>query len=316
MGRAVFGCRRLLHDASPHATTIAAVVVTVAERTQPLRHTRVTDPVHTFHTEGALFVMHRLGLKGRDRLHMTARFAAFDRNVAPKQLPPSVDYDQLFPMRYDQGNVGACGLYSTAAVYEAVLAKHLRRPVAPVSKRAFYTLTQLNYEPHDVGQDNGVYLGDALATLQSVGHVDASQWPERDYVTSDYFAKPLASLVTQADDIVTFVRVGGYPDLSESALHDAINAGLYAHGPLVYGGMWATDWETPGPDGVLTAHPTQGPTGGHARVYLTYDDRRQARLCLNSWSRDWGLGGLYWEPYDIAPEYLPSDVYAMVVPQT
>ncbi len=262
-------------------------------------------------------MQHSLGLKGPDKLHMTARFDRFDRRAAPHILPSEVMYDSLFPMRYDQGSVGACGAFSTGAIYEAVLAKHFKQPITPISKRAFYTLTLVNYEAANAGQDAGVYLGDACSTITNIGHVDESKWPEEDSVGSDYFAIPDSSLISKHLNALRFIRVGGYTNVVDSAshLHDAINAALYAHGPLVYGGTWANDWFDVGRDGVLNPTPTQGPVGGHARVYLGYSDKRQARLCLNSWGTSWGANGLYWEPYNLATEYLPTDVYALVIPQ-
>lgn len=258
--------------------------------------------------------MHRLGLKGPDPLHLTAGYPRFDRTKVPKQLPPEVMYDEYFPNRYNQEEVGACGLFSSGALYEAVLAKHLKKPVDVISKRAFYALTQANYEQSGMNRDEGVYLVDALNVLEFIGHVQESAWPEQSFPGPDYFDVPDRSLISMTADIEGFQRVGGFGELSAESLHDKINAALYAHGPLVFGGEWANDWYTPDAHGYVTPNPTQGSAGGHARVYVGYDDAKEARLVLNSWGREWGRDGFYWEPYNVATEFLPTDVYALVVP--
>jgi hypothetical protein len=198
---------------------------------------------------------------------------------APPKIPEKTDLTHYAGNIRDQGNEGSCVGQAGAALKDWH-EKHQRGyPEGGLSSRCIYNLARalegrLN--------DEGAYLRDALKGLQQYGTCRERQWPYKAGV--DTGKDPRTHITIQEMQpwqIESYVRITNVEEIMQAL----------ASGRPVYAGIpWYRNWIVPGLDGKLPM-PEGQPVGGHAILFLGYNQPEGWILLQNSWGRVWGKGG-------------------------
>jgi C1A family cysteine protease len=229
-----------------------------------------------------------LGLKTPDP-HPLELAKAKVRGV-PETL--SFNYIDMFGPVEDQGETGDCWVFSVAGMFEAYHFRRTKQRLV-VSKRGLWYLAKENYESNDM-EDDGGYPSDTVRTLQTVGYVLESDWPDTDSDTDQRIPVP-------ADLIKTDFKADGLLAVDTSA--DAVISAGHQHGPVAICVNWPNEWYNASPlapTGLLVnLNDPSDAVGGHAIVALghfpagsLFPNSPAATLIRNSWSSSWpGVGG-------------------------
>ena len=251
-----------------------------------------------------------LGRLGPDPDHVKHFFALIQPTVSISQLPSSLSYQYDFGPIENQGNFGACVTFGTSGVDEFFRTK--RGYPANISESALYSLTKYHYEPTEI-HTQGLYVGDALKTLQVIGYVDSNVMP---YADNDAACTKVVSpsLIKNDHPLSNFARV-------TIDANDFMIA-LYQHGPIVIGTEWVNDWFNPDANGFLSATADRSQTiGGHCVSIVGYSKAKAAFLIRNQWGTAWGIpeatnpgmGGYAWLPFQAVPNMV-DDAYTVTLP--
>lgn len=171
----------------------------------------------------------------------------------------------------DQGQTNRCVMYSAAACLGAYpkYAKNAVDALARVSKPLdgspdLYTWACRHdeFDDNDHGEDIGTSVRAGQEYLRKAGLSVAYYWARNPDVAKDYLS-----------------RAGSTP--------------------LQAGSDWWGSFDTPDKKGVIS-EVSGTILGGHAYCVLWFDKKKGLWKCQNSWGPDWGLGGIFYLPEDVA----------------
>jgi C1A family cysteine protease len=225
-----------------------------------------------------------------------------------ESFPTRVDLRRyLPPFVYDQGNLGSC----TANALGRALDGRSKITGAPVinPSRLFIYYGERVLE-HSIPIDQGASLYSGLQTLKTVGFCSESTWPYDDGA-HQFTVKPSAVAYQEALhhkvlDELGIAWIGGEVIRIRAALANNIF--------VPFGMTLFNSFNKARSTGrVPTPHPgfTDRPGGGHAMVFVGYDDifinidgSRGAFIFQNSWSDKWGDRGFGYLPYTMVSPYV------------
>jgi len=209
----------------------------------------------------------------------------------------------------DGVGVHNCVSFAAGAFIEAAVKKHHGIDLA-ISRRALYSMSQRAYEPQWIGQDSGLYAADALRTLELNGYVKEADWPYG-APAATFFDPVPASLVHADHRLLSFRRVTGSED-PPAVRFEKAHVAMSESGPLLFGMTWPEDWFYP-KGRVLTPKPTGGIAGGHEVLGGASSRSRRITVVRCAW-KGYGQNGWVEIPWDVSPEFAPSDVYCALAP--
>jgi len=209
----------------------------------------------------------------------------FSLAVNTAALPDHVDQIGTGVGIDDQGQLGSCtGNSSTAAVEIVTKQPPLSRLMAYYDGRAIEGTTN---------QDSGCQIRDVVKGLTTQGVCLETTWP---YNIAKFKSKPPAKAYTEGKKIIPMIS--SYQRVTTLAqVKTALAAGL----PVIFGFSVPDYFES---QDVATNGWVRLPTqtdkmiGGHAVVFVGYDDRTTASpkpfmWVRNSWGASWGLKGYF-----------------------
>lgn len=204
-------------------------------------------------------------------------------------LPPSVDLRRFAPPIYDQGALGSCAGNGWARVVQQI--RHYAKLPDWVPSRLFIYYCARMIEG-TIQQDNGVSITDGAKALATYGAPPESEWP---YDVSRFAVQPSAKAIADAKPH----KILDPQHLDNSDLHTL--KGCLAVGlPFTFGFTVFESFESQqvASTGVMPMpSPGERQLGGHCVTAEGFSDDKQAFLCANSWSADWGIGGYFWMSY-------------------
>lgn len=216
-----------------------------------------------------------------------------------RHYPQRADLRSLpVPIR-DQGAIGSC---TANACAEAMGYLYLKRGLPdPLLSRLFIYWASRSAEGVAPTEDAGCVIGDVVRVLQHLGAPLEQTWP---YVDDGvrFVDKPSEAAYEEArqHQLVKAYRVRSF---------DALRMSL-ADGYPVVGGFSCP----PGIDsaecaktGVVPFQPNEASVGGHAILFVGYDEAARLVTFQNSWGRRWGAAGYGFLPYDFFLRRLSSD---------
>jgi len=227
-------------------------------------------------------------------------------------LPPEASVYDYCPTPRNQGKIQSCvgwavG-YSALSIEKAI--QYNLRDKRKISEYAFSALYLYNQIRDGDCNREGSRITDAIELLAEKGNVLASQFDEN-IEDCGRRSTPELDQYAQRFKISDYLRL--FP-VEENARQKVfkVKYALAKKKPVIIGlkirknffflNSKAQYWW---PDiGDKT------PAGGHAMTVVAYDDKRGAFLLMNSWGRNWGLGGFMWVKYNVFGEYCK---YAFII---
>lgn len=200
----------------------------------------------------------------------------------------------------DQGSIGSCTCNSSTSVHEMVLK---RSGVDVQLSRLWLYAKVREFEGTPLTEDSGAQIRDVMKVLAKQGVPLESSYP---YDTDKWQQEPPAALAPEAakHQILVYYRC---PTLAQ------IKASIW-QGFSVVGGFSCpkslfSDATTK--TGVIEYAPVKGFDGGHAVMFVGYDDAKRLLCFQNSWGPDWGDGGYGYLPYDYVENGYADDFWTI-----
>lgn len=202
----------------------------------------------------------------------------------------------------NQGRIGSCGSHAFASAIETMHKIQKDDISLPLSELHHYYHVRSPSFMNTLPQDSGQYLRDGCKVLHKIGISPESLWP---YVPEDYNKKP--SMFANA--FSRFFKIKGYYRCTNI---EQMKSEIFRDHPIVFGVQVFPSfiYNRSSKYGLASmkkhsnGNLAERSAGGHAMVFIGYDDQRHAFLVLNSWGRNWGRGGLVWLSYDYVKKYL------------
>jgi hypothetical protein len=205
-------------------------------------------------------------------------------------LPSSVDLSNDFPLPGDQGDQNSCvgwALGYAIKTYQERVEHGWSLEALEHQFSPAYIYNQLND-----GRDNGLIYNRALDLVVDDGVATLARMPYNDL---DFLSQPSAAAHQEAAQfkVKSWKTANGTLEI-KSALANrlAVFMAIQVFDDLLH---------LRGPDSVYNT--IDGPfRGSHAVVCVGYDDNRYggAFKIMNSWGRNYGDGGFFWIPYQMA----------------
>lgn len=225
---------------------------------------------------------------------------------APPTLPDVVDLKDQFPDCYNQGRLGSCTANAIAGVLEFCQRKQQEKQAATPS-RLFIYYNERAIEG-TILFDAGAQIRDGIKSVNSQGAPPETDWP---YKITNFRKKP----PRQAYKDALLREALEYRRLNNTVLTDLLQC-LAQGFPFVFGFSVYDNFESPdlAKNGYVLSMPTSDMKllGGHAVVAVGYDQTKQLFLVRNSWGKDWGNNGYFWQPFDyLTNANLASDFWVV-----
>jgi len=219
-------------------------------------------------------------------------------------VPLGIDYTSGMSSVKNQGGLGSCVAFATAAMKEWQEKKEHKLEVKEGKKDTrkdkgynyseawiYWNCKKIDAWPNA----EGTSIRDAMKVLHKIGVPTEKAWPYSDDKLNIGEPKRWASLVARWAQIGEYYRV----DYAEDA-----KIALAQDGPFVMGIPCFYDFFFVKGDGTVP-DPADGEKnyGGHAVCVVGYDDNRKLLKFKNSWSKFWGQGGYGYISYDYFDKY-------------
>jgi C1A family cysteine protease len=217
-------------------------------------------------------------------------------------LPASVDLRAAMPPVYDQGQLGSCTGNAIAAAYEFDQMKEKIGVFQPSRLFIYYNERLME---GTVSEDSGAEIRDGIKVINKYGICSETSWP---YNIESFTVKPPVAAYSEAAQHVAMAYYRVPVTLND--MKTALASGF----PIV-GGI--TLYESFESDSVAKTGKVAMPKknekvlGGHAILFVGYDDKSKRLLVRNSWGSSWGQGGYFTLPYAYITDTLVSDLWVV-----
>jgi C1A family cysteine protease len=209
----------------------------------------------------------------------------------------SVDLSQFCDTPKDQGNVGACTSFASTGLMEYFYHKYMGGQIMSLfSEKFLYYATRVNIDNWPANEDSGASLRDTMKAMVSLGVCLETTFPYlRPGQTDCSFADaPPPSAYAEALNY----QVTKYATITDKnqqlVLTDLKN--LLQNGYAFVGGVTCYENFFNDTNGLIPL-PQGQVIGGHAILFIGYDDAKQVFKFKNSWGSSWGDKGYGYLPY-------------------
>ena len=226
-------------------------------------------------------------------------------------IPNSVDLSQWCSPVRDQGQVGSCTAFATSGLMEYFYKKNTVNSTDPnFSEKFIYYTTRVNVEGWPANEDSGCYLRDSLKCVNKYGSALESEFPYllQGQTESDYSQSPPPSVYTDALQY----KVSQYVTINSVNNQPGINTlkSLLSNGTAFVGGIVCYSNFYDSVNGVIPV-PSGSVIGGHAILFVGYDDSKSLFKFKNSWGSSWGDNGYGYLPYQYFTNGNVSEVWTV-----
>ncbi len=217
-------------------------------------------------------------------------------------LPVWASVRHMCPRVEDQSSYSSCTAQAGTSMVE-FLYKHSKVRQPELSRLFLYYATRVWVEGQPPTSDDGAYIRDVMTALVKYGTCLESVWP---------YSKPLSKEpgVTAKRDALTrqileYRRCPGLLSIKQCIVDGYPVEGGFSVPESIYGEYTDTT-------GVVR-YPTRTESiiGGHAVLFVGYDDSTQTLCFQNSWGENWGDGGYGYLPYSFVTNGLADDFWTI-----
>lgn len=214
----------------------------------------------------------------------------------PSSLPASVDLSSQSTFIKNQGSVGSCTAFAGSALNEIVCAKAGNSGLN-FSEKFLYFATRVNVMKWPANEDSGATVRDTLKAMNKFGICLEDTFPylRPDEKECSYGDLPPPSSYTEAKNYLStnYANIPVNMDINRvlTSMKTLLNSGYaFMAGFNTYDNVF---------DGLngLIPEPEGNVSGGHAVVFVGYDDQKSLLKFKNSWGSDWGDNGYGYLPY-------------------
>lgn len=209
------------------------------------------------------------------------------------EVPGHVDLCDtgFMPPVWDQSELGSCQPHASGACFAYEAARQGLPPIDPSRLFLYFNARALEGA---TDSDSGSTVADGMKALAQLGAAPTSDWP---YDISQFAVRPPDQAYTDAAVRLALEYRRVNPSLHSKKCCVALGTPI-AFGFVVFS-SFVQPWPTPG------LMPVPNPAaesveGAHAVVIVGYDDAARCFKVRNSWGPEWGLGGYFWMPYEVA----------------
>ena len=218
-------------------------------------------------------------------------------------LPSKGDVRPFCSRIENQGDIGSCTANSTTTAMEYLYNK-LGKPQPELSRLFLYYATRVWVAKENPEADNGAMIRDVMKALVTYGVCFEKTWG---YNERKFAEEPsgLAKAEALQHQILHYFRC---PSLRY------IRASIHEGYPCVGGFAVPESMDMPKAQrtGVVDyPKPTENFMGGHAVLFVGYDDKKKLLTFQNSWGVGWGDHGFGYLPYAYVEEGLANDFWTI-----
>lgn len=229
----------------------------------------------------------------RDFVYKLRRYGVAPESTERKNI-------NSFSVRYDQGNIGSCGLNSFLYIFRYMLKTNGQSDFNGSRLYGYYNAR------NNKSEDTGVTLRDVYKSTNKFGICSEELWP---YKVNKFAIEPpeIAYKDGEKHQSIRYERI--YP-VTKEAIKDAISNGIPIHfGMRIYSSFMTDEVARTG----IVPIPSrcfEECLGGHAMAGFDYDS--EYVITLNSWGSSWGQNGVCQIPWEvILNPRLVSDVWVL-----
>lgn len=221
-----------------------------------------------------------------------------------KKLPSKVDLRTDALPVFDQGALGSCTANAVSNAFAFDVLKQQEEALYVPSRLFLYYNTRLLEGNED--RDSGATLRNTVKTVNKVGMCEEDVWP---YVISKFTNKPADNCYK----IASGNKALKYERLTRS-LYDfksCLAAGFpFVGGFAVYESFQSRETAKTGK--MKMPEKNEKFYGGHAVLFVGYDDDMECFIVRNSWGTKWGDKGHFYMPYDYLLDRNLSDDFWVI----
>jgi C1A family cysteine protease len=208
-------------------------------------------------------------------------------------LPATVDLSSYCTSVKDQGPVGSCTAFSCVGMMEYFLRKNgVVIPDDLLSESFLYYNTRVLIESTPATVDSGAYLRDVLKAMNRYGVCLEKTFP----YSSNYSLKPTQTAYSEGMkyQVIKYANIPTMNVNINNTLNDLKT--FLQNGMTFVGGIICYSNFFNGSNGMIPL-PAGNIIGGHAVLFVGYDDNRKVFKFKNSWGKNWGDKGYGYLPY-------------------
>lgn len=235
--------------------------------------------------------------------------------TAINNLASNISLRAHCPPVLDQGQLGSCTAHAIAEAIEFDRMKQKLRLWTP--SRLFIYYNERDMEG-TVKEDAGAEIRDGIKSISKLGAPPESDWS---YTISKFARKPVKKAYTDAlkHKSVTYKRIDTADvatlDQRLQAMKTCIGSGYpFTGGFSVYESFESDNVAKTGV--VPMPSKSESVIGGHAVLFIAFDDATGRFTCQNSWGKEWGDDGFFTIPYEyVGNSDLCNDLWVINVTQ-
>ncbi len=221
------------------------------------------------------------------------------------QSKNSIDYTKDMTPVKNQGQLGACVGFATAAVLEYQQHQEYLKKVDERSREIrdkHYDLSEqwIYWNAKEIDPwgkfQQGTSARYALKVVNKKGVPPESAWEYKDINEEYGKPAPWANEAAKWNKNKRYYRIRGLNEIKRT---------LEERGPVIAGVLLFEEFYYPNNSGVISyPNNKNNEQGGHAIALVGFDDNRELIKFKNSWSTNWGLGGYGYLSYKYMNDFL------------
>jgi len=224
--------------------------------------------------------------------YLDTESSTFQKLIETQSLPSKVDLSRSFTPPPDQDELGSCT--ANALVTVMLYAQSMRGQESINNLSWLYIYWQARYLEDTISKDVGASISDGILALLTKGVCREYLWR--------YEAGNMAKKPTKIADIDAIKHKLDPNEINAVAPNLMVMKLLLKLDTPIIGGivLYESFMSTEVAKYGLVPMPntrTEQYLGGHAVVFVGYDDSKKAFLVRNSWGTRWGQKGYFWLPY-------------------